>query len=84
MWTEIVTGGAVVSLIATIVKYQNTRISKKVDKSSCEKDHIHVGERLRRGEDKFDKFDKSINEMNVVLARVDERVKALAEKNGVT
>lgn len=83
MWTEIVTGGVVVGLVITILKFQHSRIAKKVDIGTCEKEHGHIEDRFRRGEDKFDKFNKSINEMNVVLARVDERVKALAKKNGV-
>ena len=42
-----------------------------------------VNGRLKRGEEKFDKLGETMTEMNNILIRVDERVKALAKKNGV-
>jgi len=83
VWTEIVTGGVVVGLIGTIVRDQYLRIAKKVDKVGCEKEHEHVSDRLKRGEEKFDKVEEKMNNINTLLIRVDERVAALAKKNGV-
>ena len=83
MWTEIATGGAFVSLLGIIIRNQYSRIAKKVDAGTCKKEHEHVTGRLQRGEEKFDKLGDTMTEMNLILARVDERVKALADKNGV-
>jgi hypothetical protein len=74
MWAEIATAGGIVGLIGVIVRFQHQRITK------LESD---TNDRFNKGEEKFHELYEKINDMNTLLVRVDERVLALAKKNGL-
>lgn len=85
---EIVIGSGVLGLVITMLKLAFSRISRMEDKvvlrENCKERHGHVEGSVHKNTDNIDKLWVRLDSMNDILIRVDERIGALAKKNGVS
>lgn len=87
MWTDILTTSVIIGFIGLIFRFHQSKINKledhKVGKELFKQSQNAIKEDIKRGEDKFDRLSKILNDQAVMLGRIDERVLNLAKKNGV-
>lgn len=87
MWTDILTGSVAIIFIGLIFRFHQAKLTKleekKLSKEVFKQNQETVKEDLKRGEEKFDKISKILNDQAVMLGRIDERVLSLARKNGI-
>lgn len=90
MWTEIGTGAgfiAIAGLGGLVLKMQTTRIKKvegcKQDTTMCNQRYTEIKEDLTAGDKKFEKIMTTLGSQGETLARIEERVGAIAKRNRV-
>lgn len=82
--------GAIIVLFGIVIQIQGTKIEGKVSKDVF-REHSNavdgqfegIYNDLNRGSEKIERLSDKIGEQKVVLGRIDERVEALARKNGI-
>ncbi len=82
--------GAIIILFGIVIQIQGTKIEGKLSKDVFKEYSGSVGGQfvgvyndLNKGSEKFEKLTEEIGKQKVVLGRIDERVEALARKNGI-
>lgn len=87
MWSDILSTSAIIVFIGLIFRFHQAKLGKledkKLDKEMYEHTQKDIREDLKRGEAKFEKVFDVMREHGETLARIDERTKNLAKKNGV-
>ncbi|KKL12806.1 hypothetical protein LCGC14_2532090 [marine sediment metagenome] len=59
------------------------RLNAKVDQTACNSKHKAVNAELTKGNEQFQGIDIKLAEHGELLARIDERTKIWAQKNGL-
>jgi len=87
MWTNVLTTSVIIGFIGLIFRFHQAKIGKledkKMDKELFQETQKAINEDLKRGEKKFDKISEILGDQAVMLGRMDERLLAIAKKNGV-
>ncbi|KKN75038.1 hypothetical protein LCGC14_0384120 [marine sediment metagenome] len=85
---ELLGAGGILSFIGVIFRMQNKRTSELAEKTvlreGCKERHGTIDRRLAQGEDQFKTMTETQTAQGLLLVRIDERVTALALKNGIT
>lgn len=87
MWTDVLQTSVIIGFIGLIFRFHQAKLTKledkKLNKDMFEQVQTTILEDLKKGEQKFEKVLDVMGEHGQTLARMDERIKNLAKKNGV-
>lgn len=80
MWTEIGAGFGGLTIVGVIAKTMHSRISGKVGKDLCDQRYKEIISRLERGDRRFDKIDKKLDDAREMAASHGETLVSIETK----